>query len=180
MNVKIELLSTKHIDELLTFEKENRLFFESSIPGRKESYYSKENLVHIVKEIEEEQDAGLCYMYLIRNKKGELVGRVNLFSIVRGIFEKAELGFRIAEKHNGKGYATQAVKLVLNEAFNNYNLHRVEAGTSPNNIGSQIVLIKNGFEFIGRAHDVIKVNGKWEDGVLFECLNKVKDYLEKQ
>ncbi|MCK4258343.1 MAG: GNAT family N-acetyltransferase [Halanaerobiales bacterium] len=69
---------------------------------------------------------------------------------------------------NGKGYATEAVKSAIKEAFHKYKLHRIEAGTSPNNIGSQIALIKNGFQFVGRSRKYIKVNGRWEDSIHFE------------
>jgi len=171
-NVTIEMLSKSNAREILEFEKENRDFFELFVPPRGDKYYELDYFMDVVNNIIEEQDQGLCYMYIIRNETGNVMGRVNLFSIVRGIFEKAEIGYRIGQKYNGKGYATQGVKLAVNEAFNKYNLHRIEAKTSPENIGSQIVLIKNGFQFFGRAREVIKVNNKWEDGIFFEKLNK--------
>jgi [ribosomal protein S5]-alanine N-acetyltransferase len=54
-------------------------------------------------------------MYLIKNHIGMILGRINLVSIIRGSFNKAELGYSIGEEHQGKGYVTSAVKLVLNE-----------------------------------------------------------------
>ncbi|KZL90409.1 GNAT family N-acetyltransferase [Clostridium magnum] len=81
-------------------------------------------------------------MYLIKNHTGMILGRINLLSIVRGSFNKGELGYRIGEEHQGKGDATSAVKLILDKAVNNHKPHRIEAGTSPYNIGSQIVLIQ--------------------------------------
>ena len=167
-NITIEIISKSHAEELLKFEKENREFFEENILPRADEYYSLKNIEKILDEIVMEQEKGLCYMYLIRNKSEEIVGRVNLFSIVRGVFQKAEIGYRIGKKYNGRGYATKAVKLAIDEAFNKHNLHRIEAGTSQSNIGSQIVLVKNGFEFIGRTRQVIKINGKWKDGIIFE------------
>lgn len=107
-------------------------------------------------------------MYLIKDNCGKIVGRVNLVSIVRGSFNKAEIGYRISEEHQGKGYSTKAVKLVLDEAANKYKLHRIEAGASPDNIGSQIVLIKNGFQFTGRYNKYIYQNEKWSDSINFE------------
>lgn len=171
-NITIELVSKSNAKEILDFEKENRSFFESIVPSRGDQYYEINYFMNIINGIVEEQAQGLCYMYLIRNESGAMVGRVNLVSVVRGIFQKAELGFRVGKKHNGKGYGTRAVKLAIDEAFNQYDLHRIEAGTSPQNTGSQIVLIKNGFQFVGRAKEVIKVNNKWEDSLLFEKLNK--------
>lgn len=170
VDITIEMVSKSHAEELLKFEKENKNFFEENLLPRGEGYYSLKNIKEILEEIVMEQKEGLCYMYLIRNESKEIVGRVNLSSIVGGPFQKAEVGYRIGEKYNGYGYATKAVKLVLEEAFDKYNLHRIEAGTSQSNIGSQIVLIKNGFEFIGRTRHIIKINGEWQDGINFEKL----------
>ena len=75
---------------------------------------------------------------------------------------------RIGENHQGKGYATKAVKLAVKNALDVHRFHRLEAGTSPENIGSQIVLIKNGFQFTGRQSKFIYNNGKWNDSISFE------------
>jgi ribosomal-protein-alanine N-acetyltransferase len=166
--VIIKILEESDIQELFKFETENRAYFERLGFGRQSSYYELENFKTIVRELVEEQEKGLVYMYLIKDCSGRIVGRVNLVSIVRGGFNKAELGYRIGENDQRNGYATTAVKLVLDEAKNKHKLHRIEAGTSPDNIGSQIVIIKNGFQFTGRYKDYIYQNGKWQDSICFE------------
>ena len=167
-NVTIHLVREEDTNEILEFEKENRAYFESMIPGRGDAYYDIDNFKEIMADILEEQEKGRRYMYIIRNEAGEMVGRVNLFSIVRSILEKAEIGYRIGEKHTGQGYATEAVRLLVDEAFTRLDLHRLEAGTSPKNIGSQVVLVKNGFQFVGRFRQFIHVHGQWEDSINFE------------
>lgn len=168
VNISIKLIEQSDEEELFKFELENRAFFESKFLSRHSSYYSYDNFKTIVKQLIEEQEKDLVYMYLIKAEDGEIVGRANLVSITRGNFNKAELGYRIAENHQGKGYATNAVKLVLDEASSTHKFHRIEAGTSPDNIGSQIVLIKNGFQFTGRYNQYIYQNGRWIDGINFE------------
>jgi ribosomal-protein-alanine N-acetyltransferase len=167
-DIMIGLLQESDEQELFKFELKNRSFFERLGFPRGDNYYELNNFNRIMKESIEEQEKGLAYMYLIKNRNGVVLGRINLISIVRGIFNKAELGYRISEEHQGNGYATNAVKLVLDKAVNNHRLHRIEAGTSPDNIGSQIVLIKNGFQFVGRFNKYINKNGKWCDSVYFE------------
>lgn len=167
-NIIIKLLEESDAQELFTFELKNRSFFESVGFPRGDNYYELKNFKTIIKESIEDQKKGLAYMYLIKNHTGMILGRINLLSIERGIFNKAELGYRMGEEHQGKGYATSAVKLVLDEAVNKHKLHRIEAGTSPNNIGSQIVLIKNNFQFIGRFGKYIYKNGEWCDSIYFE------------
>lgn len=168
LDTKINLLEESDAQELFKFELKNRTFFQRVGFPRGDNYYELSNFNSIIKESIKEQEKGLVYNYLIRNHSGMILGRVNLLSIVRGIFNKAELGYRMGEEHQGKGYATSAVKLVLDEAVNKHKLHRIEAGTSPNSIGSQIVLIKNGFQFTGRNSKYIYKNGEWCDSIFFE------------
>lgn len=167
-DIIIKLLEESDAQELFTFELKNRVFFERVGFPRGDKYYELNNFNTIIKESIEDQEKGLAYMYLIKNHTGMILGRINLLAIERGIFNKAELGYRMGEEHQGKGYATSAVKLVLDEAVNKHKLHRIEAGTSPNNIGSQIVLIKNGFQFVGRFSKYIYKNGEWCDSIYFE------------
>jgi ribosomal-protein-alanine N-acetyltransferase len=146
-DIIINLIEESDVQELFKFELKNRVFFDRVGFPRGDSYYELNNFNTVMKESIEEQEKGLVNMYLIKNHNGMVLGRINLLSIVRGSFNKAQLGYRIGEEHQGKGYATNAVKLILDKAVNNHKLHRIEAGTSPDNIGSQIVLIKNGFQF---------------------------------
>jgi [ribosomal protein S5]-alanine N-acetyltransferase len=166
--VTIKTLEESDTQDLFKFELKNRLFFKKMGFARDDSYYESENFKEIVKNLVKEQEKELVYMYLIKDCSGEIVGRGNLVAVVRGSFNKAELGYRIGEEHQGKGYATSAVKLVLSEAKIKHQLHRIEAGTSPDNIGSQIVLIKNGFQFTGRYNKYIYQNEKWHDSINFE------------
>ncbi|MBU3146745.1 GNAT family N-acetyltransferase [Clostridium sp. CF012] len=169
-DIIIRLLEEADIQELFKFEIENRAFFERMGFDRGDSYYEINNFNAIIKALVEEQENGLAFMYLIRDYKGKIIGRVNLVSVVRGSFNKAELGYRIGEDYQGRGYATKAVNLAICEAASKHKLHRVEAGTSPYNIGSQIVLVKNGFQFTGRNSKYIYKNGKWHDSIIFEII----------
>lgn len=168
MEISIKLLSVPEMDKILEFELLNREFFEKTCLPRGDSYYELDNFKRIIEDLVQEQGEGLLFMYLIYNNMGEIIGRVNLADVQRGNFNKAELGYRIGEAHQGRGYATKAVKLILEEVINNHKLHRIEAGTSVNNIGSQIVLIKNGFRFVGKQEKYILLNGEWHDNIIFE------------
>ena len=99
---------------------------------------------------------------------GAIAGIVNLSNIVRGAFDSANLGYFVAREHNGRGLATEAVAAVVEHAFEHAGLHRVEAGTLVDNLGSQRVLEKNGFERIGLAPRYLKIAGEWRDHILFQ------------
>jgi ribosomal-protein-alanine N-acetyltransferase len=58
----------------------------------------------------------------------------------------AEIGYWIGEPHWGKGYATEAIKLLVDYAFHELNLLRVYAYVFEYNTASMQVLEKVGFE----------------------------------
>lgn len=101
----------------------------------------------------------------------ELIGTIGLFRIVRDPLQSAIIGYSLSKNHNGKGYATEAVKLVLDYAFTILKLHRIEAGVMPHNLGSIRVLEKAGFEKEGISKSNVKINGKWEDHQVLAIIN---------
>lgn len=168
--IRVIPINLKDGKSLLKFEIENRSFFEESCLSRGDEYYEEERFIHILKELIEEQEQGMHYMYLIKDDEDQIIGRINLVNIIRGNFNKAELGYRIGRKYNGKGYAKKAVEIILKEAKDVHMFHRIEAGTSYFNIPSQIVLEHNGFRKVGVYNKFIYLNGNWEDSIIYEMI----------
>lgn len=166
--VQIKMLAADDAVSSFAFEKDYRTYFESIGLGRSSRYYEWDCFQELFNTLLEEQNQALHYMYLVLDPQGKTVGRVNLTEVVQGPFKKAQLGYRIGNDHQGRGYATASVKLALEQAHHQHKLHRIEAGTSPANIGSQIVLIKNGFQFAGRYTKYILQGDQWHDSILFE------------
>ena len=102
----------------------------------------------------------------------ELAGTIGVNNTVRGPLQSANIGYWIDELREGRGLATAAVGDVVEFAFGEAGLHRVEAGTLPDNVASQRVLEKNGFERIGLARRYLYIGGDWRDHILFQ---RVKD-----
>lgn len=71
-----------------------------------------------------------------------------------------ELGYWIGEEYWGRAYATTAVGMVLDLAFNKYKFLRVFAGVLAHNEASRRVLEKNGFKLEGIARKAVIKNGK--------------------
>jgi len=59
-----------------------------------------------------------------------------------------ELGYRLHKNYWNKGYATEVSKAVCDWAFDRFPIDRIVAFTNPDNIGSQRVLEKVGFQYI--------------------------------
>lgn len=165
----IHLLTDQDVEDLRRFEWANRQFFESRINARPPAYYEDGGVEAAVAEALRDvaQDRG--YQYLIRDGAGRLVGRVNLSHVRRQHFHSCELGYRIGEAENGKGYASQAVRLVLAQALGPLGLMRVEARARADNVGSVRVLQRNGFVQFGRSLRSFEIGGAWFDVLCFEA-----------
>ena len=109
-------------------------------------------------------------MHLIRDAQGTMVGRINL-SVLGKARKTAELGYRIGENVTNLGYASEAVKLVLDKAFHTYGLHKIIAGTATDNLASQRVLLKNGFTFSKIIENDFQMNNEWIHTAIFEIRN---------
>lgn len=157
MEVLIDMLQEKDAEELFKFEHDNRAYFEEMVPSRGEAYYNFESFKIRHKELLEEQDDGMCYFYLIRERYGAIIGRVNLVDIDNAE-RVAHVGYRIGKKDTGKGVANRALSLLLAEAPQ-IGLMQIYAKTTSNNIASQKVLEKNGFKQTSIGDEVIKMNG---------------------
>jgi [ribosomal protein S5]-alanine N-acetyltransferase len=97
----------------------------------------------------------------------ELVGRIQLTGISPAPFENAHLGYFVSERHNGRGYATEAVRLAVDAAFRELALHRIQAAVIPGNAASIRVLEKAGFREEGLAQRYLQIAGVWEDHKLY-------------
>ncbi|MDQ2647545.1 MAG: GNAT family N-acetyltransferase [Myxococcota bacterium] len=94
---------------------------------------------------------------------GELAGVVNVTQIVLGVFRSAYLGYYAFAPHAGRGYLRAGLVQVLERAFREYGLHRLEANIQPENTRS-IQLVKSlGFELEGYSPKYLKLAGRWRD-----------------
>jgi ribosomal-protein-alanine N-acetyltransferase len=154
----IEKLHAKDFEKLFEFELENRAFFEEMVPSRGDDYYNFETFKQRNKALMDEQAQELIYLYLIKNKEGLILGRMNLVDI-----EKSEglghIGYRVGKAYTGKGIANKALKLLL-ETTSKLGLKQISAKTTTNNIASQKVLEKNGFKYIAKGNEEFLMNGQ--------------------
>tara|TARA_Y100000590_G_scaffold468240_1_gene650270 strand:- start:20644 stop:21273 length:630 start_codon:yes stop_codon:yes gene_type:complete len=117
------------------------------------------------------------YSFFIFNNHQKLVGGVNVFNIRYGISQSCTLGYWIGLPYANKGYMTEALSLLIEFLFNNLKINRIEAACLPHNSPSKKLLLKLNFVEEGYAKDYLKINGKWEDHILF-ALN-YKEYYNK-
>jgi ribosomal-protein-alanine N-acetyltransferase len=117
---------------------------------------------------ERQRRAGVGLAMHILGKAGEgLVGGVTLSDIRRHASWSATIGYWVAEPFLRRGFAIAAVCAVVDYAFDEIGLNRVEAACQPDNVASRALLVRAGFAEEGLARDFLHINGAWRDHLLF-------------
>lgn len=121
-----------------------------------------------VKHYQREARADQGYAFLLFDAADErLVGGIALTNVQRGVTQSASVGYWLGRPELRRGYMADAVRTVIGFAFQNLQLHRLEAATQPANSASIRVLERNGFVREGFARDYLRIDGDWRDHLLF-------------
>ncbi len=111
-----------------------------------------------------------AYEFIIEDSENsELLGITSLHRI-DWIRRSAGVGYWIRQSRWGKGFATEAVRALIERGFGVYRLHRLEAHVALENHASQRVVQKLGFEREGVAREVELVNGRYLDHIQYSLL----------
>jgi ribosomal-protein-alanine N-acetyltransferase len=165
---RTRIVTTDDAPTLARLMHDNREFLAPFEPVRPDGYFTEEGQRQVVSKALDEHAAGATHPRVILEDDGRLVGRITLSGIERGPFQNCRLGYLVAEDANGRGLATSAVREVVDIAFTELGLHRVEAATLLDNVRSQRVLERNGFVRFGVAPAYLNIAGEWRDHVMFQ------------
>lgn len=163
------LLALKDAPVLAQLLRDNRDFLAPWEPTRPEDYYSEQGQRVVVEAALARHDEGTAHPRVIIDRD-RVVGRITLNEIVRGPLQSCSLGYWLNAADNGRGLASAAVAELVNFAFEELDLHRVQAGTQPHNLRSQRVLERNGFLRFGLAPSYIHIAGAWRDEILYQIV----------
>jgi ribosomal-protein-alanine N-acetyltransferase len=137
-------------------------------PRRPDEFFTARGQARRLAERLAEYEAGRLVPWLLVAGDGRVVGTITLTGITRGPFCSACLGYWTAGDRQGRGLATAAVAAVCRAAADELGLHRIEAATLVENVRSQRVLEKCGFDPVGLAPRYLHIDGAWRDHRLFQ------------
>lgn len=113
---------------------------------------------------------------LFERPTGDLVGTVGLSLKLE--HRRGELGYWIGVPFWGRGYATEAVRALIDWAFPTFDLHRVEAHHFEGNDASGAVMRKVGMSYEARVREPVLKDGKFLDIHAYAILRKEWEALK--
>ncbi len=108
---------------------------------------------------------------LERLDDGALIGEISLFSLAEAS-RRAEVGYALARDAWGQGYMSEALTALLELAFGELGLNRIEADIDPRNQASARILERMGFQQEGLLRERWIVAGEVSDSGLYGLLRR--------
>lgn len=112
-----------------------------------------------------ERQSGTAYAFGVF-VDGAFAGEMNLSSIHRGAHQNAHIGYWIDRRRAGNSYTPEALVALMQFAFEELDVHRVQISIIPRNSASLRVVAKLAIRAEGIAQRYLQINGVWEDHVI--------------
>ncbi|MBM7616053.1 GNAT family N-acetyltransferase [Alkaliphilus hydrothermalis] len=125
----------------------------------------EETRAYIEELVRREAAGNHLYASIVLKSTHEVIGTAMIFGFDHGA-KHAEIGYLFNKNHWGKGYATEAIKLMSDFAFETMDLHKLHAQVVEANTGSSRALEKNGFIVEGRLKDYYFIEGNYYDKLI--------------
>lgn len=103
--------------------------------------------------------------------KDELVGNCG-FNTINHQIKKAEIGYWLAESHQGRGIMTSACQFLIDYAFNELKLEKVEIAAAEHNRPSRAVCERLGLKLEGILTNRELIGGKILNHAIYGIHNK--------
>lgn len=116
-------------------------------------------------------DKGDYIQPAIRGADGSFLGTM-YFTIASLDDRTAEIGWILAPHAHGRGYATEAARLLLALAFGDLGLHRVYAELDPRNTASVRICERLGMRHEAHHVEHMWLKGEWTDTGVYAVLER--------
>lgn len=133
---------------------------------------TRENLFEAIKQSTLD-DRRKVFLAILEKSSGKYVGEIGYTITVKSCEgDVAELGYFILKEFWGKGYVSEAARAVLDYAFDEGGIVKIETGCNAENVGSEKIMIKLGMtrEAVFLKHS--ELDGKLCDRVCYRMLKQ--------
>lgn len=108
-------------------------------------------------------------LFVIEDQHQNIIGTITHFKTRTPT--SREIGYRLFDPQRfGRGYTSEATRLLIDYLFSAYPYHRLELLMDPLNTGSERIAQKNGFTHEGMLRQAFFINGVMRDVKIYSLL----------
>lgn len=168
-NIELELLNRGHAEEIFELIESNREYLRKWLPWLDSNKYLQ-NTIDFIKhtDIQFKENTGL---HLVIRYKGKLAGAIG-FHRVDWNNHSTSIGYWLAEAYQGKGLMTKSCRSLIDYAFGNLGLNRVEIRCAVENSKSRAIPENLGFREEGILREAEWLYDHYVDHVVYAMLRE--------
>lgn len=167
-NIKLRALEKEDLDFLYQIENNESFWQVSNTQTPFSKYMLKLYLENAHLDIYQAKQLRLI---IEENSTNLQVGLIDLFDF-NPKHKRAGIGILIHPDFQEKGYAFEALSLLINYTFTHLDLHQLYANITDDNIKSISLFEKNNFVKTGIKKDWIFTNNNYKNEILYQLINK--------
>jgi diamine N-acetyltransferase len=164
-HIILRALEPEDIDFLYNTEN-NTLFWEISgtqVPFS--NYLLKQYIKNAHQDIYEAKQ----YRFVICNTSNTAVGMIDLFDF-NPQHHRVGVGILIVPEYKNQGFASEALELIIDYAFQYLNIHQIFANIAADNKNSIALFEKFNFMLVGVKKDWLYTNKVFKDELLYQLI----------
>lgn len=165
--IELRLLEERHAAELFSLIEQNRSHLESELLWLNEQFSLNDAREYIRAGLERfAANNGLRAGIW---SQGSLTGIVSLHNLIR-VDKKASLGYWLGASFQGRGLVTKACRVLIEHAFGQLKLNRLEIQCAPENERSRKIAVRLGFTQEGVLRQSWWMRDRFVDQVVYGLL----------
>lgn len=166
-NTMMAMVEMRDADELFALVDASRMYLREWLPWVDASR-TKEDTEEFIGTAQKQYVDGNGFQCCIRFK-GKIVGVIG-FHRLDTIHKHTEIGYWLAEEHQGRGIMTKCCRALVDFAFREYEMNRVEIRAAVENHKSRAIPERLGFTHEGTLRESEWLYDHFVDGAVYSML----------
>ena len=167
-NLTLRALEPSDVDQLFKWENDTSLWHLSSTLTPFSRFALEQYVMNAGEDIYANKQLRLM-IDMNHESDSITIGCIDLFDFDPSN-KRAGIGIMISDTEQNKGYAFEALELLINYCFNTLQLHQIYCNISADNQASLKLFKKHSFTLVGLKKDWIYVNEEWLDEYILQLI----------
>jgi diamine N-acetyltransferase len=170
-NLTLRALEPADIDLLFKWENDEEMWYLSNTVEPFSRFTLEQYILNSHQDIFSAKQLRLL-IDVNNETENKTIGSIDLFDF-DPVNKRAGIGILISKGNRNKGFANEALEMLIDYGFNTLHLHQLYCNVSTHNIASLKLFKKQGFTVVGIKKEWIHVKNKWIDEQLLQLINPI-------
>jgi len=168
-NLVLRALELEDVDILYNWENDQMLWHLSNVITPFSRFALEQYVLNAGQDIFATRQLRLMIDKLVDNKLST-IGLIDLFDFDPHN-KHAGIGIFIVKDERKKGYASEALQMLIDYSFNTLHLHQLYCNITSENKASLKLFEKHHFQMIGNKKEWLNIQNKWADEYILQLIN---------